>query len=57
MDWSGFKHVWIDNLTKQNNGTTNDDKSNTNQGYVPNLIERVIRKFAEDAANGNRQYN
>jgi hypothetical protein len=46
----------IDNLTKQNNGTTNDkSKQNTNQGYQPAKLdrERVIRKFAEDVANGN----
>jgi hypothetical protein len=52
--WSGFKHVWIDNLIKLNDGVTNN-KSNTDQGYKPASVDRekLIRELAEDAANGN----
>jgi hypothetical protein len=33
----------IDNLTKQNNGTTNDkSKQNTNQGYQPAKLDREL---------------
>jgi hypothetical protein len=40
----------LDELNKQNNGTTN---GNQNTRGINLIRERVIRKFAEDVANGN----
>ena len=54
--WAGFKHIWVDNLTKKNNEKPNSNtRSNSNTGYKPASVDRekLLRELAEDAANGN----
>lgn len=54
--WSGFKHVWVDNLNKNNNGKQIDNSGNgSNKGYKPAEVDReaLLRELEQDVANGN----
>lgn len=58
-NWIGFKYSWVENITKQiniTNGKSNNNNLNgINTGYKPAEVDtqRLLRKYAEDAATGN----
>lgn len=58
-NWIGFKYSWVENINKQIHATNGKSDHNKfpglNTGYKPAEVdtERLLRKYAEDAANGN----